>query len=550
MLLPELLLLLFAVAALISSFLCFSLYKQTSLSKKLLKEKEDEMKSKLYESNLFDNLHTRYGYSIHLRQIFDVVLTSISDLVPFTAASYLVIEGQKLVFRAYLHEKTSRSYIDQVKSGALQALRNINPLFITSPHLEESLSGNLVDIEDNQQVVFVYDIPLYIGNDLAGIFTISSSHENLAEKYTMSLINKIIERIMHEVSKLKELVDHEKTKLEVMVENMSDGVVMIDNDFRVMTINKSCVDMLGLPSAENVTIFDIVGFFSPLVPLEQRIATVFDKGDKVSILGIEIKNRFLDIFVIPVNGRVDVKGVGIIIQDKTKEVELNKLREDFTSMVVHELRSPLTVILDTADLLMKRYLELSKEQIQNLLVQVKKSSTSLLTIVSELLDLAKIEAGKMKITKKSGDLNNLLFERVEYYKHLAAQKNLALTINTDTTISPFNFDYMKIEQVLNNLLSNAIKFTETGGIKIVSKRVDGMVKVSVIDTGMGISDEDKNKLFNKFERLEAAEAGKQKGTGLGLVITKGIIEAHGGSVHVENNLPQGAVISFTLPMQS
>ncbi len=222
-------------------------------------------------------------------------------------------------------------------------------------------------------------------------------------------------------------------------------------------------------------------------------------------------------------------------------------QEDFLPMLVHELRSPLSVIQGAADLLIKSTDDLSSEQIHTLLNQIKTSSSTLLGMVGSILDVSKMESGRFEINKVFADINPVLRDECAYFDSLTKIKNITMKCQTDEHLPSFNFDPERIKQVMNNLISNAIKFNSSGGtISISSQKVDGVCRVEISDTGVGILDKEKPFLFQKFFQASNQD-GVQKGTGLGLVISKGIIEAHGGKIWVEDNKPKGTKFVFSIP---
>jgi signal transduction histidine kinase len=221
----------------------------------------------------------------------------------------------------------------------------------------------------------------------------------------------------------------------------------------------------------------------------------------------------------------------------------------YIPMLVHELRAPLSVIRGAADLLLKETSTLNKSQIEMLLGQIKNSSTGLLDLVGDILDVAKMHSGIFEVKKAKGSLQRLVNEIVSYTDPLIRVKEIDLTIQDGEDLPEFEFDAERVKQVFNNLLSNAVKFTpEKGSIQIVLGREENFAKVQVCDTGVGVPDKDKAKLFHKFVQAHNQANSKQKGTGLGLVIAKGIVEAHGGKIWVQDNKPKGACFVFTLPM--
>ena len=224
-------------------------------------------------------------------------------------------------------------------------------------------------------------------------------------------------------------------------------------------------------------------------------------------------------------------------------------QRDFIPVLVHELRAPLSVIQGASDLLLKEVGALSAEQISTLLSQIKTSSGSLLKMVGDILDVSKMDAGRFEVTRVFANINNVLQEECGYFQSLAKLKNINLVCNPESSIPNSSFDPERIKQVLNNLLSNALKFVpEKGTITVSSRKVGNFIQVEVADTGEGVSDKDKGYLFQKFSQTQSHNHVKERGTGLGLYISKGIVEAHSGKIWVEDNKPVGAKFVFTLPL--
>ena len=170
--------------------------------------------------------------------------------------------------------------------------------------------------------------------------------------------------------------------------------------------------------------------------------------------------------------------------------------------------------------------------------------------VALILDAAKLEAGLFTIQKIPGDLKQLIAERVQIFQSQAHEKFINLLVEVDPSLPTFNFDPIHIGQVVNNLISNALKFTSSGGsIKISAKPAIGSVVISVSDTGAGIPKDKQHLLFTKFTQLSGAQHGSV-GTGLGLYIVKGVVEAHGGTVSLDSEEGRGTTITFSLPIDS
>jgi len=234
-----------------------------------------------------------------------------------------------------------------------------------------------------------------------------------------------------------------------------------------------------------------------------------------------------------------------------KLIDMYKLQRDFTSTVSHELRTPLASIKTAVDLVCKQMVgEINKEQ-EDVLGRAQKSVEHLQRLVTDILDLTKIESGKMQMDFKIQNINETIEEVVYAQQHVAQNRGLYLKAELAPQLSQVPFDKDRIIQVLNNLVSNAVKFTKEGGITIKTedKSANNHIIVSVTDTGKGIAEPDFPKLFQKFQQLEPVAKNEKGGTGLGLAICKEIVLRHGGKIAVESTLNKGTTFSFVLPIQ-
>ena len=509
---------------------------------------EKQVKRKLYESTVLNELNERFGHSLDIERVIDIVVGSLKNLVSYSAASYIIVKGNKLVFKISLVEKVSDSYISTIEKRVKASLEALLSSNLKNTNIEKFVTGEVLTSSNiKTNVSSFFNIPLVVNSQVVGIFNVSSTLPNHFNEPEVSLLYKVIERATQTVTSLYEVLRREQTKLDVMVKNMSTGVLMMDTNFGILVVNDAFLSMLPLKTKKNINIFDIVSAFGSEFPFEETVSKVLESQSPRMLSEVKINSRYFEINVQPVRNLSEIIGVGVILNDQSKEHEIQRLREDFTAMMIHELRSPLTVIRGISDFLVKERGRLKAEQYDNLMNQVKKSSTSLLTVVNDLLDAAKVESGKFEVHKKINDINELLHEEVKYYSGLAGEKDTRITVETDKSIQKFGFDYQKLGQVLNNLLSNAIKFTKNGEVVIISKNLGNKVEVSVSDTGEGISDEMKPKLFNKFIQFRNSAVSNIDGTGLGLVIAKGIVEAHGGKIWIEDNKPSGARFVFVIP---
>lgn len=236
---------------------------------------------------------------------------------------------------------------------------------------------------------------------------------------------------------------------------------------------------------------------------------------------------------------------------KVSQDNLIKLKENFTHVIVHELRAPLTAIKDAAEVMVSGDYELDKEEEKQFLEIIHKQAKLLLAQISSILDSAKLEDGKFIITKASGDIAAVISQQVEMFQMSARKKNISINLNIPSSLPQISFDQTRIGQAINNLLSNSLKFTPGNGkIEVSAKYTpsDKYVTVAVSDTGIGIPKDFQTNLFAKFSQARTTPKELAKaGTGLGLYFVKGVIDAHGGTVSVESEEGKGTTISFTLP---
>jgi signal transduction histidine kinase len=229
--------------------------------------------------------------------------------------------------------------------------------------------------------------------------------------------------------------------------------------------------------------------------------------------------------------------------------ELDRMKSDFVSHVSHELRTPLTAIKGAVDLMLDEVVGPLTEKQIHYLTRVRSNTQHLASLINDLLDLAKIESGRIEVKSSRVSLGSLVHEVVEALRPVAAEKVIAL----ETTLREPSIlvwaDWHKINQVLMNLIGNAIKFTPAQGRVTVSASSNGeSVQISVSDTGPGVPPDEREKIFAKFYQGAEANGANSKGTGLGLAIAKALVELHDGKIWIESEEGGGSTFSFTLPV--
>jgi GAF domain-containing protein len=238
------------------------------------------------------------------------------------------------------------------------------------------------------------------------------------------------------------------------------------------------------------------------------------------------------------------------IEDKSRQLEAaSQHKSEFLANMSHELRTPLNAIIGFSEVLTERMFGELNEKQEEYLGDIHASGQHLLSLINDILDLSKVEAGRMELELTDFHLPTALDNALTLVRERAGRRGIALQMTTAEGLEYVRADERKIKQVLLNLLSNAIKFTPEGGrIEVRARQVDGSVEIAVTDTGVGIAPEDQEAIFEEFRQVGTADK-KVEGTGLGLALSRKFIELHRGRIWVESQVSEGSTFTFTIPIR-
>ena len=237
------------------------------------------------------------------------------------------------------------------------------------------------------------------------------------------------------------------------------------------------------------------------------------------------------------------------IQDKSRQLELaNKHKSEFLANMSHELRTPLNAIIGFSEVLSEQMFGDVNDKQREYLLDIHGSGHHLLTLINDILDLSKIEAGRMELDLTSFNLPMLLDNTTTLVRERALRQGLTLALDVDPALGDWVADPRKLKQVVINLLSNAVKFTPAGGrVTLRARRLDAAVEIAVVDTGVGIAPDQQAMVFEEFRQASGNYLRKAEGTGLGLALAKRFVELHGGTMRVESVPGHGSTFAFILP---
>jgi signal transduction histidine kinase len=237
------------------------------------------------------------------------------------------------------------------------------------------------------------------------------------------------------------------------------------------------------------------------------------------------------------------------IADKSAQLEVaDRHKSEFLANMSHELRTPLNAVIGFSEVLLERMFGELNDKQADYLQDILSSGRHLLSLINDILDLSKIEAGRMELDLGTFDVPVALGNAVTLVRERASSHGITLDVRVDGELGSMVGDERKIKQVLLNLLSNAVKFTPEGGtVGLSVLKVDGAVEIAVSDTGIGIAPEDQGAIFEEFRQVGTDYARKREGTGLGLALARRFVELHGGRIWVKSDVGKGSTFTFSIP---
>lgn len=520
--------------------------------------------------------------SLELERVLNRALALINQAVGVKQGSILLLDVETgyLVYRAALgrEEPLPRSgKLTHFKRGVGLAgwvLDHNEAIIIASPDEDERWEKDPDKKGASQSVLAV---PLSSEDMVLGVMLLfhpqadyfTPEHlrlvESAATQVTAAVKNYDLYRLVRDqaerLGKALQEKRAEASKNLAILESIADGVVVTDVNRQVTVINQTALEMLELP--HQVPIGRDVSWVYQAFPPEAR-ETALEAMTNLSSGSVgtspehppmtqgvlERDGRVLEAHFAPViAGEGEFWGVVTVLRDITREREIAQAKSEFVSTVAHELRTPMTSIKGYTDLVLSGAAGEANETQKNFLGIVKSNADRLAALVADLLDLSRIETGRLVLKAESFKLGPVIDEVVMSLRSLAEECQVTVDTQVPTGLPPANADRDRVIQVLTNLISNACRYTPAGGSVAISVRqADGMLQTDVSDTGIGIPPDQRARIFERFERGDHELVRQRPGTGLGLPIAKSIVEMHSGRIWVNSKVNQGSTFSFTLPV--
>ena len=351
----------------------------------------------------------------------------------------------------------------------------------------------------------------------------------------------------------------EAAKNEAILEGIADGVMVADANGRIMLFNAAAERILSISRAHVLGRFqdDILGLYGNaaqewLERIEAWMQAPQSYGAEEFLAHrLEMEREIVSVHISPVIApNHEFLGVVSVFRDITAEVEADRAKSEFVSTVSHELRTPMTSIKGYVDLLLMGAAGPMEEAQQNFLKTVKVNADRLTTLVNDLLDISRIETGRVELIRKPLSTADAIGQVVELLKPKIEEKDQRLYTVLPDDLPKIYGDEARVTQILTNIIGNAYKYTPNGGeIGLYAYARQGKMYIAVADTGIGIAEENQQKIFDRFYRVEDDPAVYEvSGTGLGLAITLSLIHMHGGDISLESELGEGSIFTFSIPL--
>lgn len=576
-----------------------------------LKNEQGEIQRNLAESNKLYDIAIMLAAAHSLEEVLDTIMKESTEFVNAPAGSIAFYDAGELTIAASKGLSPKFLKINKWKirpNGMTEHILGAKKPVAINDIKKEPLFNNPLMLEEGIRSLIA--VPLFANSRIIGILYIDDFKPRRFTANEVSFISLLGAHATFAIEKhqlLKKLKDNTDSLLETkdylknILMDSADIIITTDTLGRIVEFNRGAERALGYKKDEVIGRLAAELYYNKdernkilykmekdgcvsnyearlaanggrVVDISLSISHLHDSAGKIiGTVGIskditdekkirqEIDNKNRELKEI--NERLEER-----ILERTLELERaniglersNRVKNQFIANMSHELRTPLNSIIGFSDILLADAGSLNEKQARYA-NNVLTSGRHLLQLINNVLDIAKIEAGRMTLDYATFQLPAVIDEVMTIIQPLADKKAVTLEVKLDTNLIEITADEIKLKQILYNLLSNAIKFTpQDGRVTLVAEKRtadssghDGqLLNISVIDTGIGIRAEDVNKVFEEFEQVDGSYSRRHEGLGLGLSLTKKLVELHGGSIWAESQLGQGSVFSFNIPIET
>ncbi len=523
----------------------------------ILQRTASDLGARVLELRALQEIAHHLSLSLHLEETLDVIGRRAKELFSAThVAIFLIPDTQSTWSLAYLEDTPLFPDPPQIAAeGSLfTSMAQASPQLIRTDEPELASSSLVHLLRNRWTCTHLFVIPLITRGRLVAVLVLTGPtllpqlderQEQLAESFAFLAATAI------ENARLYENVLEQRQELEAVLQGIGDAVIVTDANLNILMVNPVAIRTLhlpsspeGLPLASVIQNEDLLKVMQDVLiqeePVIMRDITFEFPGDK--------PRTFQAVASAVVGPGLSARGVVTVLRDITAQKELEKMKSNFLSVVSHELKTPLHSIKGFVEIIRMGKAGPITELQADFLTTVKEQTQVLQRMIDDLLVFSRLEAGQLRLHAEEISLAAIAAGVVQKLTPLAEEKGIALTTLLPDDFPDIQGDYMRMEQVITNLVENAIKFTPTGGkVTIEGQDLGDRVRIWVQDTGIGIPESERERIFDRFYQVDASERRAYRGAGLGLTICKHIVERHGGRIWVESQVGKGSTFYIELP---
>ena len=527
---------------------------------RLYRQTDEALEHRIEQISALASINKELSSTLNLNNIFELVLDRAIEATRSSGGALTVRAGGQFAPTLVASRGETR-----LKEGQLMQQHTISQAYATGQTVVER-NGKI-----SESVSAQLSVPLVRDYDVLGVLTLESQAFDAYPQDDIAFVSQLanLASIAIENARVFEWIQESHNRLQVILDSMHEAVILFELDGKVALANPRVMLLLGIDPAyivgerldvilsrTEMAFAERLGFSDreTLTGLfETLVLSAWQGGGRLSYRLEQGQTRFIDRTIVAVADQ-NGKNIGLLMvfNDATEERELAQTREDLSRMIVHDLRSPLTAI-NTSMKLLGEIVPADDpiaRSVQKTTDVSQRALRKLLHLVDSLLDIAKMESGNMTLETGQHEFRPIAESVRTELSPLAEELDITVDIIVPPDLPPLAVDGNKIERVLLNLVDNALKFTPVDGLIQIRAgcTLDNRVLVQVVDTGPGIADDYKTRIFERFQQIDTGAKGHRRGTGLGLTFCRLTVEAHGGTIWIEDNPAGGSIFAFTLPL--
>ena len=505
------------------------------------------MGQKLLELGLVMNdLNGMIGNHHDAGSIANLVDKLLSGNISYDACAVMIVDDQEQASLAVIGKMLNDVMVGQVQRSLLEAMRALNGQNLSIKNRSITVRNIHAGLVCHDRFHSFCNVPMITEGKIWAMAHVASFEKDSFEAEQRQHFTSIVNQISQFEDSVESLVCCERKKLQAVIDNMTDGVVAWNKCGNIEVINPVARALLNLKDdcdpeeAKSVIVaIGVKEMFSE--------CCIRQRGE---FIGKSPANKVLQFKWATIHEGKDkqIAGKVVIIRDVTAQIELDRAQTEFIAAISHELRTPLTTIQNSVSNMLAGVIGKTSPKMQWYLNTMQSEGHRLAHLINDLLDMAKLEAGKMAVNRSSVNLIEIADKALSGFKENAAKKSINIKCVSDNTMLRVFVDAARIKQVLENLLSNAVRYTpDYGSVRVKIFETCEEVVTVVEDNGIGIPHDRLGKIFNKFYQISRQAGAGYNGSGLGLSLSSEIVAIHGGKMWVESELGKGSKFFFSLP---